>query len=114
MPVMQGNTSVTNATESANVLAGLPYEFIQGPAVISVGATFPAAGAAGDLLATLLANNVAVAQGVDIPNVDRYPTPQDDTLISFSVPRGVVARLLLRFRNVSATTRVVRWKVTIS
>ena len=113
MPTVQSNTSVTNGTTSANVLAGNQFEFIAGPATVSVYATFPSAGTAGDLLGNVKVNNVDMASDADLPNVDRYPIVPDDLLTSFRVPAGT-HRLQLRFRNGSATTRVVRWRVDIA
>ena len=90
-----GQNIAANAT-TANLLAGLSYEFLGQDAHLVVAANAAATG----LNATLLvANGITVVDDQPMGTANRWPVLPDDILFEDDVPAG---RLLLRARNTTA------------
>jgi len=108
MPTMQDSVSVAANAVSANVLAGLLYEFLQADAqcVLSV------AGAATGLNCTFLAGGVSLINDQAINLQNRFPIIPDDILTQENIPAG--ARLTLTFRNTTGSAIVVFFRVDVS
>lgn len=92
MTLAQALAVAANAT-TANLLAGLSYEFLPGPAHIVVASV----GAAAGLNATLLVGNgITVVDDQAFSQANRFPVLPDDVLFEDDVPAG---RMLFRVRN---------------
>lgn len=107
MPTMQDSVSVGANSVSSNVLAGNLYEFLAGPAALTVSAT----GSATGLRATLLVAGVSLIQDQAIGLQNRFPLIPDDMLTQERVPGG---RMILTFRNGTAGALTAFWRVDVS
>lgn len=107
MPMMQGSTSLTTNTVSANVLAGLLHEFASRPSGVRVLAT----GSATGLLVTMVIGNTVIIQDQAIGLQNRFPIVPDDVLAAGGAMPG--DRLLLTFRNPTGGTLVAFWRVDV-
>lgn len=94
MPRMNvAGQAIAANTTTANLLAGLSYEFLGQAAHIVLAAV---AAAAGIQCTFLVANGITVVDDQPISTANRFPVIPDDILFEDDVPAG---RLLLRFRN---------------
>lgn len=94
MPRMNvAGQSIAANTSTANLLAGLSYEFLGQPAHIVLAAV---AAAVGIQCTFLVGNGITVVDDQPISTANRFPVLPDDILFEDDVPPG---RLLLRFRN---------------
>lgn len=107
MPTMQNSISVAANAKSANVLAGLQFEFLAQNANV----TLSCSGSAAGLNCTLLAGGVTLIDDQPISAQNRFPIIPDDILTQEGVPAG--ARLLLTFRNTTAGALTAFWRVDI-
>lgn len=107
MPTMQGSISVAANSTSANVLAGLQYEFLPANATVVLSAT----GSGSGLTASFLAGGVTLIDDQPIGLQNRFPIIPDDILTQELIPGG--ARLLLRFRNTTASAITAFWRVDV-
>ena len=97
MPRMNvAGQNIAANTTTANLLAGLSYEFLPQPAHIVLAAV---AAAVGIQCTFLVANGVTVVDDQPISTANRFPILPEDILFEDDVPPG---RLLLRFRNTTA------------
>lgn len=94
MPRMNiAGQAIAANTTTANLLAGMSYEFLPQPAHLVLAAV---AAAAGIQSTFLVANGITVVDDQPISTANRFPILPDDVLFEDDVPAG---RLLLRFRN---------------
>lgn len=100
MTLAQALSVAANAT-TANLLAGLSYEFLPSPAHIIVGA---AAAAAGLNLTLLVGNGITVVDDQAISQANRFPVLPDDIMFEDDVPAG---RMLARVRNTTGAAVVL-------
>lgn len=107
MPTMQDSVSVAANAISANVLSGLLYEFLGGPAAITVSGT----GSATGLRATLLVAGVSLINDQAIGLQNRFPLIPDDVLTQEHVPGG---RMVLTFRNSTGGALTAFWRVDVT
>jgi len=96
------NQSIAANATSANLLAGLSYEFLGQPAHIVLGAV---AAAVGMNLTFLVSNGLTVVDDTPISDANRFPTLPDDVMYEDDVPAG---RMLLRVRNTTGAAIVFR------
>jgi hypothetical protein len=90
------SVSIAANASTANLLAGLSYEFLGQPAHIVLAANAASTGIQGTFL---VANGITVVDDQPIGTANRWPVLPDDILFEDDVPAG---RLLLRFRNTTA------------
>lgn len=107
MPRMS-NTSFSvaaNAT-SANVLAGLQYEFLNRPTKLVLSAVGSAVG----INVTLIVGSVTVVDDQPISGANRFPIIPDDIVTGL---RNAVGRIIVRFRNTTGGALTVNWAVDV-
>lgn len=105
--LMSDSISVAANSRSANVLAGLQFEFLPSRAQFQLRASSAATGIRADF-------NVGGEQlAVDtlVPPTNRFPIAPDDTMLSSTGMKG--ERLFLTFRNTTAGALIVQWAVEI-
>jgi hypothetical protein len=105
--LMSDSVSVAANAKSANVLAGLQFEFLPSGARVQLRASSAATGIRADF-------NIGGEQlAVDtlVPPTNRFPISPDDTMVTTSGRRG--ERLFLTFRNTTAGALVVQWAVEV-
>lgn len=96
------NQSIAANTTSANLLAGLSYEFLSDDAHLVVAAV---AAAVGMNMSLLVSNGLTVVDDTPISDANRFPVIPDDIIFEDDVPSG---RMLLRVRNTTAAAVVFR------
>ena len=106
MPTMQNSISVAANATTANLLAGLQHEFLEGPARI----TLSCAGSAVGLNTTLMAGGVALIDDQAVNTQNRFPVVPDDIITTEVVPQ---TRLLLRARNTTGGALTFFWRVDV-
>ena len=107
MPTMQNSISVAANAVSANQLAGLLHEFLDGPAAI----VLSCAGSATGLNCTFIIGGVSVVNDQAINLQNRFPIIPDDVLTEERVPGG---RMILTFRNTTGAALTAFWRVDVS
>lgn len=93
MPTMTDVRSVAANTRTANVLAGLPFEFVVSPSIIRVYAV----GAAVGLFADLLVGGESVISDSEVSGANRFPIRNEDLLAEAGGLNG--ERLFFAWRN---------------
>lgn len=107
MPTMQDSATVGANAVSANLLAGLLYEFLPAQAAIRLACT----GAATGLRTTFLVGGVSLINDQAIGLQNRFPIIPDDIMGEFGGDSG--DRLILTFRNTTGAGIVVFWRVDV-
>lgn len=112
MPTMQKRTSVATVTDSGNVLAGLPEEFLKRPSALRVSAVCDAITTTQPTVTFMVGDKVlADAIGVMVAlAANRIDIPAD------VIAKGAGAagtRLTLRFNNLDSATRLFTWRIDI-
>ncbi len=108
MPSIAGNVSVAANTQSANLLAGEPFEFLSRPSLISVYMT----GASAGLEADFLIGGAAQVLGNVIPPTNRSPLRLEDGIAQAGGAAG--DRLFLTALNTTAGAIVANWIIDIA
>ncbi len=108
MPMMQDSISVAANSVSANVLAGLLYEFLPSHARVS----FLATGSATGLRGTVNIGGEQVLDDAAVNLQNRFPIIPDDLLVTDGGRMG--ERLIFRFRNTTAGALTAFWLVQIA
>ncbi len=106
-PMMQDSLSVAANSVSANVLAGLLYEFLPAHARVS----FLATGSATGLRATVNIGGEQVLDDSAVNLQNRFPIVPDDLLVTDGGRMG--ERLIFRFRNTTIGALTAFWLVQI-
>ncbi len=106
-PMMQDSVSVAANAVSANVLAGLLYEFLPYNAKFSILAT----GSATGLRATVNVGGEQILDDSAVNLQNRFPIVPDDLLVSDGGRIG--ERLIVRFRNTTIGALTAFWLVQI-
>jgi len=107
-PMMQDSLSVAANSVSANVLAGLLYEFLPSHARVS----FLATGSATGLRATVNIGGEQVLDDAAVNLQNRFPIIPDDLLVTDGGRMG--ERLIFRFRNTTVGALTAFWLVQIA
>jgi len=106
-PMMQDSLSVLANSVSANVLAGLLYEFLPAHARVS----FLATGSATGLRATVNIGGEQILDDSAVNLQNRFPIVPDDLLTTDGGRMG--ERLIFRFRNTTVGALTAFWLVQI-
>lgn len=93
MAVMSVQVSIAANTRSANLLAGLEFEFAPAPSIVSVYVN----GAAAGLNLDFLIGGESLAADALIPTTNRFPIRPDDLMVQHGALQG--ERLFLTLRN---------------
>ena len=110
MPAMQDSVAVAANSTSANVLAGLTFEFVPRNwrrAAVRVLAVTTATGVRG----TFSIDQTGIVQDQLISFANRFPVIPDDQLLVHGAMPG--QRMFLTFRNTTGGALTVTWKVDI-
>jgi len=111
MPVISVNTSVAANAESANVLAGSPFEFIGArPSIVNLACT-QAGAARGDITAVFQVGGDSVVQGGAVSDRAAAPTFRDDLFARAGGSPG--ERLFLTYLNTTGGALVVQTLIEI-
>ena len=93
MPTMTDRRSVAANTRTANILAGLPFEFIVAPSIVRIYLTGSAIG----LNADVLIGGESLVSDSEISAANRFPLRPDDLLVEHGGSPG--DRLFIALRN---------------
>ena len=93
MSIMTDIRSVAANTRTANILAGLPFEFVVQPSIIAVYATGSAVG----LFLDLLIGGESIVSDSEVSAANRFPIRNEDLLAQHGGLPG--ERLFLAWRN---------------
>ena len=93
MSIMTDVRSVAANTRTANILAGLPFEFVVQPSIIAVYATGSAVG----LFLDLLIGGESIVSDSEVSGANRFPIRNEDLLAQHGGLPG--ERLFLAWRN---------------
>jgi len=104
MPTISVLTSVAANAESANVLAGSPFEFVSLPSIVTLAAT-QAGAAASDITAVFQVGGESIVQGGAVSDRSAHPTFRDDLFARAGGSPG--ERLFLTYLNTTAGALVV-------
>jgi len=104
MPTIAVSTSVAANAESANVLAGSPFEFVALPSIVTLAAT-QAGAAATDITAVFQIGGESVVQGGVVSDRAAFPTFRDDLFARGGGSPG--ERLFLTYLNTTGGALVV-------
>ena len=96
MPTIAVRTSVAANSESANVLAGSPFEFVAVPSIVTLAATQRGA-APSDITSVFQIGGESVVQGGNVSDRAASPTFRDDLFARGGGAAG--ERLFLTFLN---------------
>lgn len=108
MPVMTDSLSVAANAVSANVLAGLLYEFLPANAKVALFATGSAIG----LRVTLNIGGEQIVDDSGISIQNRVPIIPDDLVVADGGRRG--ERMILRFRNTTGAALTAFWTLQVN
>lgn len=100
MPTMTDVRSVAANTRTANILAGLPFEFVVRPSIIRV---YAAAAAVG-LNLDLLVGGESIVADSEISGANRFPIRNEDLLAEHGGLNG--ERLFIALRNTTGAAIV--------
>ncbi len=101
----ENNLSVAANAVSTNRLAGLLYEFLDRPAVITLAAACAAVG----LNLTLLLGGVAAVNDQAVSQANRFPIFPDDAVTQ----EQAIGRMILTFRNTTGAAIIVHWSLDV-
>lgn len=100
MPTMTSVSSIAANTRSANILAGLPFEFIVRPSIVRV---YAAAGAVGLNMDFLLGGESIISDS-EMSGANRFPIRNEDLLGEHGGLPG--ERLFIALRNTTGAAIV--------
>lgn len=107
MPTMQDSVTVGANAVSANVLAGQLYEFVEQGTPVTLSVIASATGVRTTFICGLpLIND----QANRFRAAADFPLIPDDILLNNNVPGG---RMVLTFRNTTAGSIVVQWRIDL-
>ncbi len=108
MPVIQKEVSIGATSANDNILSGSAFEFLRGPAVVSIGLTASATG----LVANIQSGADIILEESPLEIKTTYPTIPDEMYYN---DVGVLGdRLVIRVRNTTGGALTVRAIVQIT
>lgn len=110
MPTISGSVSVAANAQSANVLAGSPFEFISQPSIVKLANT-QAGAASSDITAVFQIGGESLVQAGQVSDRDAFPTFRDDLFVEAGGQAG--ERLFLTYANTTAGALVVNFLLDI-
>ena len=107
MSTMSDRRSVAANTRTANILAGLPFEFVVQDSIVRV---YAAAAAVG-LNADVLVGGESVVSDSEISAANRFPIRPDDLLVEIGGNAG--DRIFIAWRNTTGAAIVAQLLVDV-